>query len=130
MKRSYLLVIISSVLMLVIGIASAMIQSDPVFESATTNLKSNKQVTFSAVTSSEQNYIKVTKVELYKQNSNSSWSYVCNLPVPAHISMHNTLYGATKDYSDYIGAGTYRIYTTFCADGHNISRYSNVKTFQ
>lgn len=129
MKRYIVLFILFTFLFSCLGIASASILSDPVFESATTNLKNTKDAVFYAETSSEQNSIKVTRVRLYKQNGNGTWSYIRDLPVPTHEATNTMLFGATKDYSSYIGGGTYRLYTTFCADGHYISRYSNTKTY-
>lgn len=129
MKRLLVKILSFVLVLMIIGAASASIQSDPVFESATTNLRSDKNTSFSAVTSIEQNSIKVTRVRLYKQNSDGTWSYVRDLPAPTHEATNTMLFGATKDYSSYIGTGTYRIYTTFCADGHYISRYSNTKTY-
>lgn len=129
MKRSIAIIMLFVFSLSFIGIATAAILADPVFESATTNLKSTKNATFYAETSSVQSSIKVTRVRLYKQNSNGTWSYVRDLPAPTHEATNTMLFGATKDYSSYIGTGTYRIYTTFCADGHYISRYSNTKTY-
>ena len=66
--------------------------------------------------------------KLYKKNG-SKWNFVCSLPVPDTEAEDTILYDASADYSSYIGSGTYRIYTTFNADGHSISRYSNTRTF-
>lgn len=129
MKRYIAIIMLFVFSLSLVGIATAAILADPVFESATTNLKSTKNATFYAETSSVQSSIKVTRVRLYKQNSNGTWSYVRDLPAPTHEATNTMLFGATKDYSLYIGTGTYRIYTTFCADGHYISRYSNTKTY-
>lgn len=129
MKRSIAIIMLFVFSLSFVGIATAAILADPVFESATTNLKSTKNATFYAETSSVQSSIKVTRVRLYKQNSNGTWSYMRDLPAPTHEATNTMLFGATRDYSLYIGTGTYRIYTTFCADGHYISRYSNTKTY-
>ena len=129
MKRYIAIIMLFVFSLSLVGIATAAILADPVFESATTNLKSTKNATFYAETSTVQSSIKVTRVRLYKQNSNGTWSYVRDLPAPTHEATNTMLFGATKDYSLYIGTGTYRIYTTFCADGHYISRYSNTKTY-
>ena len=129
MKRYIAIIMLFVFSLSLVGIATAAILADPVFESATTNLKSTKNATFYAETSSVQSSIKVTRVRLYKQNSNGTWSYVRDLPAPTHEATNTMLFGATNDYSLYIGTGTYRIYTTFCADGHYISRYSNTKTY-
>jgi len=129
LKRYIAIIMLFVFSLSLVGIATAAILADPVFESATTNLKSTKNATFYAETSSVQSSIKVTRVRLYKQNSNGTWSYVQDLPAPTHEATNTMLFGATNDYSLYIGTGTYRIYTTFCADGHYISRYSNTKTY-
>ena len=102
--------------------------ADSVFDSATTNLLSTKKASFSAMTNTEQQCIKVTSCKLYKKNG-SKWNFVCSLPVPDTEAEDTILYDASADYSSYIGSGTYRIYTTFNADGHSISRYSNMRTF-
>lgn len=129
LKRFAVIISLFVFLLSYLGIASASILSDPVFESATTNLKATKNASFYAVTSSEQNSIKITRVRLYKLNSNGTWSYIRDLPIPTNEATNTVLFGAMKDYSSYIGTGTYRLYTTFCADGHYISRYSNTKTY-
>ncbi len=108
--------------------AYAATMADSVFDSATTNLLSDKSVSFFAMTNTEQQSIKVTGCSLYKKNG-SKWNYVCSLPVPDVEAEDTILFSTNADYSSYIGSGTYRIYTTFNADGHSISRYSNSRTF-
>ena len=99
MKRYIAIIMLFVFSLSLVGIATAAILADPVFESATTNLKSTKNATFYAETSSVQSSIKVTRVRLYKQNSNGTWSYVRDLPAPTHEATNTMLFGATKDYS-------------------------------
>ena len=108
--------------------AFAAITADEVFSVASTNLLPSKTATFVASTKTEQSYICVTACSLYKKISNT-WYYICALPIPADVETNTSLFGAYQDYSSYIGTGTYRVYTTFEADGHSISRYSNERTF-
>lgn len=103
--------------------------ADTEFDSATTLLKSTKQVSFRAVTYNVKSSISVTACWLEKENSDGSWSKVCTLTPPSVVSVNSFTYSATMDYSSYIGTGTYRICATYNADGHTITRYSNERTF-
>lgn len=102
--------------------------ADPVFDSISTSLSSSKTVTFIATTFDDCNSISITRVRLYKR-INNVWTYQGDLPLPTNATSQPDYYFATADYSDDIGTGTYRLYTTFCADGHNTSGYSNTRTF-
>ena len=111
-----------------IHIAMAGTYSDGVFDSASVYLSSTKIASFNAETSVSQNSIMVTQVRLYKKIGNN-WVYQGNLPAPTNVVTNFDLYTASMDYSSYIGAGTYRIYATFTADGHSTSRNSNTATY-
>ncbi len=111
-----------------ISLSFAEIFADDVFNNVSTTLTSSKTASFSAETFNNQSSIKVTRVRLYRQNGNY-WILIGDLPVPTDEATNTNLYGATKNYSSDIGTGTYRLLTTFTADGHSISRYSNTKTY-
>jgi len=108
--------------------AIASIRADEVFDSITTTLTTSKTASFSAVTFDDCNSIGITRVRLYKLVSNA-WVYQGDLPIPTNPIVQPDSYYASIDYSSYIGTGTYRIYTTFSADGHTASRYSNTRTY-
>ena len=103
--------------------------ADSEFNSATTLLKSTKQVSFRAVAYNVKSSISVTACWLEIQDSDGNWSTVCQLPPPSYVSENAFTYSYTVDYSDYIGSGTYRIWATYDADGHSITRCSNERTF-
>jgi len=120
------------VLMLLISsytlISQAEILSDPVFDSISVTISTSKAVIFDATTFEEHSSIEITRVRLYKKISNV-WTYQGDLPLPTNVSVMSDNIYATADYSSYIGTGTYRLYTTFSADGYNVSRYSNTRTY-
>ena len=120
------------VLMLLISsytlISRAEILSDPVFDSISVTISTSKTVIFDATTFEEHSSIEITRVRLYKKISNV-WTYQGDLPLPTNVSVMSDNIYATADYSSYIGTGTYRLYTTFSADGYNVSRYSNTRTY-
>jgi hypothetical protein len=120
------------VLMLLISsytlISRAEILSDPVFDSISVTISTSKAVIFDATTFEEHSSIEITRVRLYKKISNV-WTYQGDLPLPTNVSVMSDNIYATADYSSYIGTGTYRLYTTFSADGYNVSRYSNTRTY-
>ena len=126
MKRTLCIIVV--IMALVISVASAGILSDSEFDSANAQLTNSKTVSFSAETFERKNCIKVTTVKLYKLNDNDTWT-ISNLPAPEQQATNAKQYGATMDYSSYIGSGTYRIKVTFWADGHSLSRFSNSKTY-
>lgn len=128
MKKKIWAVLILIILVSTSSISLASMLSDPVFDAATTFLTSTKNAEFDVETSSQQGSITVTRVRLYIQNGNS-WIYLGDLPVPTNVGTNTKIFSATMDYSNYIGSGTYRLYTTFCADGYSISRYSNTRTY-
>lgn len=103
--------------------------SDSEFDIVTTNLKSTKKVTFSCTTYDIKNSIRVTACWLEKKATNGSWFYVCNLTPPTTVITDTFAYYATVDYSSYIGTGTYRIWATYNADGHTVTRCSNERTY-
>lgn len=106
----------------------AEIMADPIFTTASISLSSSKTATFYARTKTIQESITVTSCKLYYYNG-ASWIYVCDLPVPSVQSTNASIYIASMDYSAGIASGNYRLYVTFSADGHTISRYSNSRTF-
>ncbi len=128
MKKHPLVALALLLIFLTNSCAYASVLSDPVFDSVSTNLLSTKEVEFSAQTINPMSSIKVTNVKLYKLIG-SSWNYVGTLAAPSYEAINKYIYGADMDYSSSIGTGTYRLLTTFCADGYSISRYSNSMTF-
>lgn len=132
-KRFYQLLIASLLsLVIVMGVAFAegiVPYADTEFDSASTTLKSSKQVTFRAVTYDTKDCLSVTSCYLEIKNDDGSWSYVCSLPAPTTKYYDAYAYSATVDYSSYIGSGTYRVWATYDADGHSITRCSNERTY-
>lgn len=129
MKNHMFLLILIIVFSVCVCGTMAETMADTVFSNASTSLSSTKNAVFSAYTVNVMNSIKVTRVRLYRKNADNSWSYVRDLPAPTDEATNDQYFGASKDYSAYIGAGTYRLYTTFTADGHSMSRYSNTRTY-
>lgn len=108
--------------------AQAAINADPEFRSASITLTSGKLAVYSANLYDEKESISVVSADLY-QKINGDWEYVCSLPVPAFVGENTELYGASISYASYIGTGTYRVTATFSADGYEITRNSNERTF-
>jgi len=108
--------------------AFAAINADPEFASASITLTSRKLVVYSANLYDEKERIAVVNADLYIKVGND-WSFVCSLPVPTHVQTDSSSYGASIDYSDYIGTGTYRVTATYDADGYQITRNSNERSF-
>lgn len=106
----------------------AAINADPEFDSASITLTSSKLVVYSANLYNEKKRIEVVEADLYKK-VNGDWTHVTSLPVPAFVGTNTELYGASISYASYIGTGTYRVTATFSADGYEITRNSNERTF-
>lgn len=102
--------------------------ADTEFDSAMATLSAQKSVTFSCMTYDNKASIKVTGVWLQRK-VDGSWKYECALTAPSHEATNTIIYGATMDYSDKIGTGTFRVGFIVNADGHAITRYSNERTF-
>ncbi len=122
--------IISSISFCVAEASEVIPCADSEFASITTSLKSSKQVIFRALTSNMKKSISVTACWLEKKNADDSWSTVCTLSAPSTIASNAFSYSATMDYSSQIGTGTYRIRANYNADGHEVTRYSNERTFK
>ncbi|MBQ6950722.1 MAG: hypothetical protein IJN44_04425 [Clostridia bacterium] len=105
----------------------AAVNADPEFMSATIALGSQKLVVYSAVLNYEKDSIKVVSAILYRKLGNN-WYHVGILPVPTNVDTGYS-YGSSIDYSSYISTGTYRVQATFDADGYQITRNSNERTF-
>lgn len=106
------------------------INADPVFDSITTTLTTDKNALFSAYTNGIVGSIKVASCWLQKKVGDS-WTYVCPLPAPS-VEITNTIgYGSSMNYSSYIPSDgyTYRIGARYVADGHHATRYSNQRSF-
>lgn len=128
MKKTMCVLILLAVGIALINLASANVLSDPVFHLATTNLTASKTAVFTAITNDVSSSIRITRVQLYMKNGNS-WQLIGDLPVPTDEATDFDMFSTNADYSGDIGTGTYRLLTTFCADGYSISRYSNIRTF-
>lgn len=134
MKNKFLKLIVCCLLLCIVGINMAtaseiMPRADTEFNSTSTILKSTKQVTFRCVTYETKDCLSVTSCYLEIKNDDGSWSYVCSLPAPTTKYYDAYAYSATVDYSSYIGSGTYRVWATYDADGHSITRCSNERTY-
>lgn len=105
----------------------AAVNADPEFISASITLTSNKLVVYSANLNYEKDSIKVVSAILYRKLGDN-WYHVGILPVPPN-EYSGYSYGASIDYSSYISTGTYRVQATFEADGYQITRNSNERTF-
>lgn len=111
------------------GLASGIVPyADTHFDSLTINLTSFKYVAYQATAKEEYGVIKVTSSKL-QQKVGSKWTNVCDLDVPDVEENNSKIYDEVMDYSDVIGAGTFRISATFYADGHTATRTSNERTF-
>lgn len=132
MLKSHRFIVFLMVCMLLgVNIAYAteiMPRADLEFDSAYPALLTTKQVTFRGVTYETKNYIKVTEVWLEKQ-VNGNWVKVADLTPPTKIATNTFVYSTTVDYANQIGYGTFRVWATFDADGHTITRSSNDRTF-
>lgn len=113
-----------------IALASEIVPyADQKFDFATTVLLSTKEVSFRAATYSTMDCLSVTACWLEIEETNGSWSYVCSLPAPTVTYTNAYAYFYTQDYSAYIGTGKYRVWATYDADGHSITRCSNERIF-
>lgn len=126
----YLAILIMSVLFVTNIAAAANITpfADTVFSSATPSLTSGKNVTFTAYTVTPQKSISVTNCWL-EQKINNSWTTVCSLTPPSTTAQNVMVFSTTKSYASQIGTGTFRVWATFNADGHEVTRCSNERTF-
>ncbi len=103
-------------------------RADTEFVSAYPSLKTTQDVTFRCTTYQTKASLSVTDcwLELYV---NGSWVRVCDLTPPSYVAYNTFSYTETVDYSAQIGTGTFRVWATFNADGHEITRCSNERTF-
>lgn len=134
MNKSYrFLALVTAVLLMVLAntayATDIMPRADTEFISTATVLKSSKAVSFRATTYEVKDSISVTACWLEIKNSDGTWTTVCSLPVPSAVGTETISFSTSKDYSSYIGNGTYRVWATYTADGHSISRCSNERTF-
>lgn len=134
MNKSFRFLTLVTVIMLMILANTAyateiMPRADTEFISTATVLKSSKAVSFRATTYELKGSISVTACWLEIKNSDGTWTTVCSLPVPSEVGTDTISFSTSEDYSSFIGNGTYRVWATYDADGHSISRYSNERTF-
>ena len=102
--------------------------ADAVFSSATPSLLSSKSVTFTAFTTTPKANIHVSACWL-EMKINGSWDKVCDLTAPSASVSNVMVFSTTKSYASQIGTGTFRVWATFIADGHEVTRCSNERTF-
>ena len=110
-------------------ISLAAINADAEFRSASITLTSGKLVVYSANLYGDKESISVVSADLYREVAPDDWEFVCSLPVPSHVAHNVSSYGAYVDCSAYIGTGTFRITATYEADGYQITRNSNERSF-
>lgn len=103
-------------------------QADTEFMSATVNLTSKKGVVYSCTTYYEKKSLSVSSCWLERQ-VNGVWSYAGSLSKPSTGNTNAQSLSRSMDYSSSIGSGTFRVAGTFNADGYEITRYSNTRTF-
>ena len=108
---------------------AGVLRADEVFEAAFATLKTTKKIAFSASTVEIKKSISVTACQLEKK-VNEKWEDAGSLTPPSFVMNNVKGYLYTEDYSSDIGTGTYRVKVTFNADGYEISRYSNERTFK
>lgn len=133
MKKRRMIVALMLTCMMLLSMVSASAESittyaDTEFVSAYPTLLSSESVTFKCSTYEIKSSLSVTACWLQRDN-NGVWTKICNLTPPSKVSTNTFAYSATVDYSSKIGVGTYRVWATFNADGHEITRCSNERTF-
>lgn len=104
-------------------------RADAEFALTSTTLKSSKDVSFRCVTYDTKSQLSVVACWLEKKNTDGSWFFVCSMTPPSTVYTNTSAYSVSKSYSSYIGKGTYRVWATYDADGHRISRCSNEQTY-
>ena len=127
MKKTIILVLIILLIMCCSIFAFAGTTANPYFSTVTTYLDANKVADFEAYTKEPMNTIQVTYVGLY-QLTGTTWNPIASLSCPPDTSS-GISYNSTRNYSSNIGSGTYKLFVTYYADGHTISRYSNTQTY-
>lgn len=110
-------------------ISLAAINADTEFRSASITLTSGKLIVYSANLYDEKESISVVSAYLYIEVSPDVWEFVCSLPVPSYVAYNSASYGSYVDCSAYIGTGNYRVTATYDADGYQITRNSNERSF-
>ncbi|MBQ4075335.1 MAG: hypothetical protein IJD39_09055 [Clostridia bacterium] len=110
-------------------ISLAAINADAEFRSASITLTTNKLVVYSAMLNEPKESISVVSANLYREVAPDEWEFVCSLPVPSHVAHNASSYGSYVDCSAYIGTGNYRVTATYDADGYQITRNSNERSF-
>lgn len=98
------------------------------FDTAKISLKESKEATYRCIPSFTNNStISVSScyLEIY---ISAEWVRICNL-TPPPASFDPNLLSYTMNYANNIGTGRYRIWATFNAGGHTITRCSNERTY-
>lgn len=95
---------------------------------ATVTLDNGKIANFNCATYLRKDSIKVTSCWLQKK-VDDKWTTISSLAAPSQVATKAYTYVVSKDYSDDIGSGTFRIGFIVDADGYSITRYSNEITY-
>lgn len=131
MKKNSLMCLLLCVVILFSNVAiaeTATPYSDSVFVSWYAILTSDKIAEFAVSAHQFHDEIKISKCIL-EQKVKDNWINKGHLPKPSGMTNTSSYVGAC-DYSAYIFSGcTYRIQVTFWADGHEMTRYSNERTY-
>lgn len=128
-KRTiFSLVLIITILISSIAYAEVEPRADILFNEATINLRSDQSVLFSFSLYEVKTKLSVLTCWL-EQEIDGEWEYACALASPSAEFLNTFAYMATMDYSSEIGTGTFRVWATFNADGYEITRCSNERTF-
>lgn len=132
MKKLWVVTVLLVSMMLITTISASaeniMPRADTEFDSAYPCLLSSKSVTFRCVTYETKQSISVTACWLEVWTS-GAWRKVTDLTPPSKVNTNTFTYTATVDYANKIGSGTFRVWATFNADGHEITRCSNERTY-
>lgn len=104
-------------------------RADIKFDSASISLTASRLAVYSANLNEQAGSVRVVSASLYYKTGNT-WQYLRSLPVPSAVFTNAYTYGASISYASYFGgSGTYRITATFDADGYQVTRSSNERTF-
>ena len=103
--------------------------ADSVIISADVSLNVNGLAYFNVTVFDEAASIRVSLCKL-QQLVNGKWVNVRNLAVPSYVATNDSVYTATKDYSDYCTSGhSYRLVATYNIDGYTKTYTSNTATY-
>lgn len=103
--------------------------ADPVFDSATGTLSTQKKVTIKLYTYTVFPIISLTECVVQKKNG-STWQDIATYSYTNYYGTNTASYQKTINFSsDITTSGEYRIKFTGEANNHSITRYSNSRIF-